>query len=260
MRKLAVVQMARIKKCIKRKRNVAFSCLYLLTFFFVNCGWAQPLRLPCGGTTCTTYKVDLSTQEIVLRYRDLDGSRFGSIASLEKWEKSQGKRLKFATNAGIFSTRFVPLGLTIIEGREVVGLDREEGSGNFYLKPNGIFSVTENQARIIETSKYVPIESSCATQSGPLLLNQGTIHPKFQPGSTNVKIRNAVGVISDSQVIFAISDGPINFYDLATFFRDTLSCRNALYLDGVISKMYIPEISNAGNGGDFASIFAVHEK
>ncbi len=234
-----------------------FLALYFLLYFPVNIAWSQSLRLPCGKTTCSTYSIDLSKKELLLKYKDESGARFSNIASLEKWGKLYGKKLIFATNAGIFSRTFSPLGLTVIDGKEIVALNKEQGAGNFYLKPNGIFYIAQNQARIVETSEFQALQVSYASQSGPLLINNGKIHPQFQQGSTNVKIRNAVGVVNDSLIVFVISDGPINFYDLSVFFRDSLSCQNALYLDGVISEMYLPELGIIEKGGDFAAIFAV---
>ena len=42
------------------------------------------------------------------------------------------------------------------------------------------------------------------------------------------------------KVVIAISRGPVTFYDFATLFRDALGCPDALYLDGVISKVWAP--------------------
>jgi uncharacterized protein YigE (DUF2233 family) len=36
-----------------------------------------------------------------------------------------------------------------------------------------------------------------------------------------------------------MSRTPINFYDLAEFFKEQ-GCQDALYLDGFISRMYLP--------------------
>jgi uncharacterized protein YigE (DUF2233 family) len=80
-----------------------------------------------------------------------------------------------------------------------------------------------------------------ATQSGPMLVISGRLHPSFLADSPSLKTRNGVGVTSDGKVIFAISDGPVRFHDFATLFRDDLNCPNALFLDGSISSVDIPE-------------------
>ena len=113
------------------------------------------------------------------------------------------------------------------------------------MKPNGIFLVSATGPQVLESSEYqnLDLRVRLATQSGPLLLRHGQMHPAFNPHSTSRQIRNGVGVIG-SKVLFVISDEPVTFYELAAFFRDELQCRDALYLDGAISSMY-----SAGHAG-----------
>ncbi|HBS32708.1 MAG TPA: hypothetical protein DEA40_13365, partial [Parvularcula sp.] len=81
-----------------------------------------------------------------------------------------------------------------------------------------------------------------ATQSGPMLVIGGAIHPKFLPEGTSRKRRNGVGVRADGTLVFAISDTPVTFHEFASYFRDALNCPDALYLDGAISRIFAPEI------------------
>ena len=76
-----------------------------------------------------------------------------------------------------------------------------------------------------------------ATQSGPMLVIEGALHPAFRPESPNLRIRNGVGVASDGSVWLVISREPVRFHDLATLFRDGLGCPDALYLDGTVSEL-----------------------
>jgi len=217
---------------------------------------------PCGSSRCTTFQVDLTHDALHLLDRDESGERLGSIGALRRWAQRQGKTLRFATNAGIFDMRFAPLGLFIQQGREVVPLNRSSGWGNFYLKPNGVFYVADRKAHVVETSKYIGSGAiSLATQSGPLLVIDGAINGAFARNSTNAGVRSGVGVIKgkESSPLFAISDSPISFYDFAAFFKDELKCSDALYLDGVISHMYAPEVGRNQEGGSFAGMFAVFQ-
>jgi uncharacterized protein YigE (DUF2233 family) len=93
-----------------------------------------------------------------------------------------------------------------------------------------------------------------------MLVINGNLHPKFNKGSSNTNIRSGVGITATGQVIFAISDKPVNFYDFATLFRDGLHCANALYLDGAISQMYLPNSRRMDLGGDFGPIVSVTAK
>jgi uncharacterized protein YigE (DUF2233 family) len=193
--------------------------------------------------------------------RDDEGWRFGNAEALEQWSRKKGKSLRFATNAGIFSWTYNPLGLFIKDGREIVALNSQEGSGNFYMKPNGVFYVEAQVAHIVETSQYHPSgKVSLASQSGPLLLINGQLNPAFKKESGNRTIRNGVGVKDGREAFFAISNGGINFWDFSELFRDKLGCDNALYLDGLISKMYVPELRREQKGGNFAALFAIFEE
>ncbi|MFT6180001.1 MAG: hypothetical protein ACJAQT_002102 [Akkermansiaceae bacterium] len=148
-------------------------------------------------------------------------------------------------NAGMYHAGGSPVGLCICNGQEVSPVNRDEGKGNFFLKPNGIFYLTHQGAEIIDTPKWPPAATStvlCATQSGPLLVHQGKLHPAIRPNSPNELVRNGVGLRADGHLCFIISTGPVSFYEMAIFFRDYLHCPNALYLDGVVSAIYAPNV------------------
>jgi uncharacterized protein YigE (DUF2233 family) len=65
-----------------------------------------------------------------------------------------------------------------------------------------------------------------------------------------------VGVQSSDRVVFAISREPVTFFEFATLFLDRLGCPNALYLDGEISRFYIPGRPDQQDG-EFAGMLAV---
>jgi uncharacterized protein YigE (DUF2233 family) len=63
-------------------------------------------------------------------------------------------------------------------------------------------------------------------------------------------------------LVFVISRGPVNLYDFATFFNKILDCPNALYLDGVVSKVYCPILGRDRHqdiGGNFGPIIGITE-
>jgi uncharacterized protein YigE (DUF2233 family) len=191
-----------------------------------------------------------------------DGSRFGNFETLKNYLKKSGERLVFATNAGIFEPGFAPTGLYMEGGREYVPLNLTDGVGNFYVKPNGIFRVDTTGASIVSADKFTGSADGIrlATQSGPLLLLNGEINPQFKTNSDSTRIRSGVGVVSPKQIVFAISNDPVAFYEFASLFRDRLGCKDALYLDGSISKFY-PEVTITGGAqSDFAGILAITEK
>jgi uncharacterized protein YigE (DUF2233 family) len=151
-----------------------------------------------------------------------------------------GEHLVFAMNAGMYHKDFSPVGLLVIDGDEVSPLNLGTDAGNFFLKPNGVFLVSDTGARIVESSRYPTIEEKVqvATQSGPMLVIDGALHPAFRETSTSRFIRNGVGVLSRDEVVFAISEQPVTLYEFATLFRNGLGCKDALFLDASVSSLY----------------------
>ncbi len=179
--------------------------------------------------------------KVELYWKDDTGEILRSIGRLRSFVGSKGKRLKFAMNAGMFTQDNAPLGLFIERNNIVAPLNKATGNGNFYLQPNGVFYITtSNKAFIRKTMDIATIEKiAWATQSGPMLVIDGAIHSAFRKGSANLYIRNGVGVLPGNCLLFAISKQPVNLYDFAEYFRKS-GCRNALYLDGFVSRMYAP--------------------
>lgn len=186
-------------------------------------------------------------QELRFFWKREDGAPYGSIHKLREALEAEGQELIFAVNGGIYSEQFTPLGLYIENGQRYYKLNRGNGGGNFFLLPNGVFYVTEQGARVVETEDYGPQGSVInAIQSGPMLVNNGSIHPRFIKDYHSKHIRNGVGVDREGRVVFAISNQPVNFHDFGTLFKDALNCPNALYLDGSISEMYAPDLFRYG--------------
>lgn len=189
----------------------------------------------------TVVEIDLGTERLELFLRDETGAEFKRFDRLEAWLAAQGRQLVFAVNAGMYHADFSPVGLLVQDGRELAPLNLEAGAGNFFLKPNGVFLVSERGPRVVESSEYPALTQRekvrLATQSGPLLLRHGRVHPRFIPDSDSRKIRNGVG-IAGAKALFVISEEPVNFHEFALYFRDVLHCRDALYLDGTVSALH----------------------
>ncbi|HYN46789.1 MAG TPA: phosphodiester glycosidase family protein [Allosphingosinicella sp.] len=172
----------------------------------------------------------------------LDG-RQGRLRSLTALEASLGPRaesLRFAMNAGMYDERGGPIGLYVAEGRERHAINRRRGGGNFHLLPNGVFQVAQNgRVSVVRSAEYDPDRRPLwATQSGPMLVIDGALHPAIRPNGDSLHVRNGVGVADENIAWFAISDEPVSFGRLARLFRDQLGCRNALYLDGSVSSLW----------------------
>ncbi|MCI5058346.1 MAG: phosphodiester glycosidase family protein [Flavobacteriales bacterium] len=203
------------------------------------------------------YEIAPSKSEIHLFWKTTKDSVFGNFEVLSKHLRTKGKSLKFAMNGGMYKRDQSPQGLYIEKGVEYAPLDTlQEGYGNFYMQPNGIFYIDKDKKPGIHVSKEFRNEDiSYATQSGPMLLIEGKMHPKFRKGSPNVHIRNGIGILPNGNVPFAMSKEKINFFDFATFFKNK-GCENALYLDGFVSRTYLPSKNWTQLDGNFGVIIA----
>jgi uncharacterized protein YigE (DUF2233 family) len=168
---------------------------------------------------------------------------------LARVTQEEGHSLAFAMNAGMYHPDKQPVGLLVSEGKVWGTLNTSSGTGNFYLQPNGVFWVDITGEAMIETTeafnerKLSLDRLRVATQSGPMLMYNGDINRAFQPNSPNLHFRNAVGLTEDDRVVFVISEQQVCFHDLTVFMREALGCIHALYLDGSVSRMYLPAIN-----------------
>ena len=211
-----------------------------------------------GGTLYTVATVTPGRDDLRLHWRNPTTSApYATFAQLGARLKKEGRTLLFATNSGIYAPGLKPLGLHIEGGRTLTPLNLARSGGNFALRPNGVFWIKGSRAGVMETDAYrrARLTPTYATQSGPLLVQGGQLHPAFNKGGTSFKLRSGVGVCKGGQVRFAVSAGPVNFYTFATFFRDTLDCPDALYLDGSISAYATPDRDTQLAG--FAGIWSV---
>jgi uncharacterized protein YigE (DUF2233 family) len=203
-------------------------------------------EMTAAGKKMTVVRVDLRKEKLELFHRDDQGVPLKSFEGLADWLEGRGRRLAFAMNAGMYHGDFSAAGLYVSDGVEACSLNLADGEGNFFLKPNGVFLISGKGARVVESAEYLKVKDkekvSLATQSGPLLLRAGIVHPVFNPESKSRLFRNGVGVKSAHEVTFVISEEAVNFYEFAVFFRDGLSCPDALFLDGTISSLYAPEL------------------
>lgn len=208
--------------------------------------YCQAHKLPFNYTVCE-YRPD-SKATLQLFWQNSDKSLVLNFARLKSLFNGQ-KQLDFAMNAGMYDAKFAPIGYTVIDGKQIRSLNLKQGGGNFHLMPNGVFwadskgyHITESQAMAKQLAAgATPI---FATQSGPMLVIDGKIHPGFDPLSTSMKLRNGVGVCQDGQVKFVISDTWVSFYQFAELFKKQLKCDNALFLDGGrASALYSRELN-----------------
>lgn len=208
-------------------------------------------------TVCTA---DLTRQDVAVRLNGQDGLPLGSFVALDR---AIDAPITFAMNGGMYHPDRAPVGLYVEDGVQSKSIVTREGPGNFGMLPNGVFCAGSGRAQVYESRAFAATPPDCdfATQSGPMLVIDGALHPRFLPDSEYLNIRNGVGASSDGQTVyFAISDQPVSFHEMATLFRDQLGVRDALYLDGRVSRLYAPALDRADPGRQMGPILVVTER
>lgn len=211
----------------------------------------------------TVCVLDLQKHVIRLYWKKPDGAPYSYFSALPRNLEGGAGRLLFAMNAGMFDPELKPVGLYVEQGRELVRVNTKSAKGNFHLKPNGIFYVSAGKAAVAETRGFLKQrpQADLATQSGPMLVIDGRLHPRFSRTSTSLKFRDGVGVRADGEVIFAISQKAVSFDAFARLFRDELKCPNALFLDGgSASNLYAPGLNQPDNFVPLGPMLAVFQK
>ena len=195
-----------------------------------------------AGAAYTVCVVDTATDALSLFLQDPSGRPYATFEQLAASLAQTRRRLVFAMNAGMFQTDLSPVGLYVERGAVRHPANTRDGPGNFHMKPNGVFYFGPGGAGVMETTRFLDahLQPAFATQSGPMLVIDGLIHPRIQPDGTSLKVRNGVGARDHHTVVFAISKEAVSFHQFAELFRDGLGCPNALFLDGTISALYAP--------------------
>lgn len=203
------------------------------------------------GEDYAVCEADMATADLRLFLNDARGDRLGQFGAVDAMLAGEGKRLAFAMNAGMYHSDRAPVGLYIENGQEIAPLVPGAGPGNFGMVPNGVLCLRPGRADVIETRAFARRRPPCtfATQSGPMLVIGGKLHPRFLPDSDSRYVRNGVGTTPDgTRALFAISRRAVTFHTFARLFRDHLGTPDALYLDGSVSRLYAPGLGRSDLG------------
>ena len=239
-----------------KKNNILILLIVITTMSisFIH----QTKKITIEDERFVSFTVNPKKENLKFYWKNENGENFKNVENLKLWLKKKRKKLIFGTNGGMYKKDNSPQGLYIENGFKIIEIDTTTGNGNFYLKPNGIFYISIDKIpTICSTEKFTDNKKiNFATQSGPMLIIDGNIHSEFQKNSVNLNIRNGVGILPNNEVIFAMSKKEINFYEFAKYFKE-LGCKNALYLDGFVSRTYLPEKKWKQTDGNFGVIIGV---
>ncbi|MDO5529800.1 MAG: phosphodiester glycosidase family protein, partial [Paracoccus sp. (in: a-proteobacteria)] len=197
---------------------------------------ADCARMTHDGQNYAICRITADEEPRLRLWLDDDSGQYFNNFSRIRQSLPPGQDLVFAMNAGMFHPGYAPVGLHIADGEKRGDLVTSGGGGNFGLLPNGVFCTGGARAfAVIESRAFRDAAPACrlATQSGPMLVIDGALHPRFLEDATSRYIRNGVGVSADGTTAwFAISDRPVTFHEFGRLFRDGLGARDALYFDG----------------------------
>jgi uncharacterized protein YigE (DUF2233 family) len=212
------------------------------------------------GNRYTICEVRADREKLRLFLQNDQGQILGHFSTINNQLEADGQELAFAMNAGMYHTDRAPVGHYIEDGEQLMRVIPNAGPGNFGLLPNGVFCIRETRADVIETLAYLNDTPICthATQSGPMLVIDGELHPRFLIDSTSRYIRNGVGTSADgTHVVFAMSRNSVTFHEFGSLFRDHLKLPSALYFDGNISRLYAPDLGRSDSGFAMGPIVGV---
>lgn len=235
--------------------------LAAIVLLAVGSGFVIAAGKPAGPCRVQTFEGDRFT---VCRYaqeeheiRLTTGLR--SLPALKNSLGADAGRVLFAMNAGIYDPAGKPVGLFVARGKTEHPPTLGGGEGNFFLLPNGVFWIDGAGApHVGDTVVFASAVAKpvWATQSGPLLVSGGRLHPEVAPDGTSRLIRNGVGVKS-GEAFFVISERSVSFGRFARFLRDGLGCPDALYLDGVVSSLWSPSRGRMDDRTDLGPLVVV---
>lgn len=223
----------------------ALAVLALCVVWAGAAGAAVCGRMHFEGTNYTVCAAQPAQDDLRLFLDDATGKPYGSFAALRTALEAEGRQLIFAMNGGMYRPDLSPVGYYAENGIARTRLLTGASKGNFGMLPNGVFCIRDNSAEVIETRTFERTRPDCryATQSGPMLVIGGKLHPRLIAGSPSRLVRNGVGTMATGdRAVFVIADQPVNLYDFARAFRDALGLSDALYLDGRVSRLYAPAI------------------
>ncbi len=215
------------------------------------------------GVELTLCVADPELHQIKTALAPDEGPPWRSLAAFAANRAPDAPLVAFALNAGMFDDDGQPIGYFVEDGERLHRLNRNAGPGNFHMLPNGVFFGTGNSWQVMTSQQFfetVDKRPQFGTQSGPMLVIDGELHPDIDPDGESLRIRNAVGVDSGGRALFVISDEPISFGKLARFYRDVLKVPNALFLDGTVSSLWAPDNGRLDNSYPIGPIIVVEKR
>jgi uncharacterized protein YigE (DUF2233 family) len=236
---------------VKRRLAAALVALAAVSWFFWPIGTAAPptkaMPTDCNpvifqGKRFTECIAVPRKHRIAMRITGKNGVIYRGFTTLA--QDIDPATVAFAVNGGMYDLGSEPIGYYVEAGERLHPLNTRDAGGNFYLKPNGVFFGSADGGWRVLASEVFAAQISqrpqFGTQSGPMLLLGGKLHPQISENGTSLKLRNGVGIDPQGRAHFVISDEPVSFGTLALLLRDHVHASEALFLDGTVSSLWHP--------------------
>lgn len=248
--------------------------LLLPLLLVTACSAGEPAAVPVPAAPCETATFEGSSfthclatpgqHSIHMVLGPRGGAPYRSLSQLVLNRPDKSHEVAFAMNGGMFDEAGKPIGYYVEEGERRHELNRNDGPGNFHVQPNGVFYGDAEGHWAVRTSAdfedKVGRRPEFGTQSGPMLVIAGKLHPMIENDGPSRKLRNAVGVDGEGRAHFVISDEPVSFGKLARYFRDALECPDALFLDGSVSSLWDPHMGRVDGGPPLGPLIVVEKR
>jgi uncharacterized protein YigE (DUF2233 family) len=250
-------------------RSPALAFLLLAACFSNEKQAEAPPPPPCEGVTfegaaLTHCTATPGRHAIHMVLGPKGGAPYRSLSQLAVDRPEKSREVAFATNGGMFDGAGQPIGYYVEEGERLHKLNRNDGPGNFHMLPNGVFYGNAGGPWAVRPSDdfaaNVSRRPDFGTQSGPMLVIAGKLHPAIDHDGASKKLRNGVGVDRQGRAHFVISDEPVSFGKLARYFRDKLKCPDALFLDGSVSSLWDPHVGRVDGGPPLGPLIVVEKR
>lgn len=191
------------------------------------------------------------------------GAPYRSFKAFAGARPADAPPVVFAINGGMFDGAGKPIGYYVENGKRLKELNRADGPGNFHMKPNGVFYGANGKWHVRTSDDFyhtVGDRPDFGTQSGPMLVINGKLHPQITDDGPSRIQRDGVGIDRAGRAHFVISEGAVSFGKIARYFRDVLKTPDALYLDGGVSSLWDPASGRTDSAAPLGPMIVVTSK
>lgn len=231
---------------------IAVAMILALTFTISACAdnkWRELAQgmdiqsLTYQGSPVTAVRVELNKCKlrVVNAYRNAEHAGVMAEAACPK--------VGAAINASFFDTARAPMGLLIVDGKQVRRPLRAAGWSTFY--------VAGHRAGIVPAGTKLTGGVTQALQCKPRLVVDGKVQSFKANAATR---RSAVGIDAQGRVLLVAADGDLTLEQWAACLRDEFGCIDALNLDGGPSTQLAVNGKTRYPGGWPVPVLLVAEK